>query len=308
MTPHPTRSTSESLLANGLSLDLSHPQIMGILNVTPDSFSDGGELNSVAAAVKHARKLLDSGAHMLDVGGESTRPGAVHVPDVEQIRRTEPVIRAIRDAGIAAPISIDTTRAAVAAAALDAGANIINDVSAGTDDAAMLTLAATRGCGIVLMHRLAPPSQDSYSNTYVHDPDYGPEGVTGAVVAYLRARAAAAIAAGVDARMIVLDPGLGFGKTVEQNFELIAHTREIAALGFPVLAASSRKSFVGHATGVHEPQDRVAGSVAAAVAQVLAGASIVRCHDVRAHTEGLQIACAVLRNSESRWQLGWNKG
>ena len=272
--------------------DSSAPRIVGVLNVTPDSFSDGGELPTAEHAARRARVMLDDGAHILDIGGESTRPGADAVSPEEQTRRVVPAIRAIRDAGIAAPISIDTTSAAVAQAALDAGANAINDVSGATDDAGMLALAAERGCGLVLMHRLTTPDDDVYSTDYTDAPDYGAPGVVHAVASYLRERADRAIEAGVGPGSIVLDPGLGFGKTVEQNYALIAHTGVIAALGIPELAASSRKSIIGAITGQEPPAARDDGSVAAAVAQVLAGADIVRCHDIAPHARALAVAHA----------------
>lgn len=273
----------------GGALTLDRPRIMAIVNVTPDSFSDGGETFSVEAAVARMRTACDDGASVLDVGGESTRPGAARVSASEQIRRVAPVIRAARDAGIGVPISVDTTLADVAEAALNAGARIINDVSAGMEDAAMLRLAAERGAGIVLMHRLRPPERDSYSTAYPSEPVYDPNvgGVVGVVKAFLRERADAAIAAGVRSDAIVVDPGLGFGKSVAQNRELIERIAEFEAIGFPVLSAASRKSFLSAAPGRDHPKDRDAASVTVAMAHARAGVRLFRVHNVQAHAAAL---------------------
>jgi dihydropteroate synthase len=271
-------------------LNLDEPRLMGILNVTPDSFSDGGELSSVAAALERALAMIDAGADVIDVGGESTRPGALAVDADEQVRRTEPVIRALRGQSDVL-ISIDTTRAPVAQAALDAGADIINDVSAGRDDEAMLDLAAARGCGLILMHRRARPDAEEYSHAYGEPPTY--EDVVEAVRAFLAERIAAATTRGVDPASIVVDPGLGFGKTVEQNFELIARTEELLALGHPVLGAASRKSFLGAVTGIERPRDRDAASVAVSCLQHRAGVRLFRVHDVASHRQALRVTRAV---------------
>lgn len=285
-------------LANGRRLTLDAPCVMAILNLTPDSFSDGGSLPTVESAVQAAARAVQDGASILDVGGESTRPGAGAVSESEQIARVVPVVAAIRRAGGAlrtVPISIDTTLSGVAWAALDAGADAINDVSAGTDDPGMLALAAQRGAGIVLMHRLRAPAEDSYSDAYSRPPEYGD--VVRDVREWLRGRMAAAGAAGISAGAVVIDPGLGFGKTVEQNLALIARTGELLILGPPVLSGASRKSFVGRVSvGVgSEPRLRMAGSVAMSVAHLLAGASIFRVHDVAEHAAALRAAAAVRR-------------
>jgi dihydropteroate synthase len=281
-------------------LPLDRPRFLGILNCTPDSFSDGGLLPSVLAAVDRARITLAQGADALDIGGESTRPGAHPVPPDEQIKRIVPVITAIRaQLGHTFLISADTTSAQVAAAALDAGANAINDVSAGQDDTAMLDLAAERACGIILMHRLTRPARDSYSDQYgtgvnPSTPEY-PGGIVPSVRAFLHDRAAAAVRAGVDPRSVILDPGLGFGKSVEQNLELIEKTGELASLGFPILSGISRKSFVGRASGLGPdsiPADRLAGSIALSVLHYLAGARLFRVHDVGAHAQAIRAAVA----------------
>jgi dihydropteroate synthase len=278
------------------TLTLDRPRVIAILNLTPDSFSDGGGLPTVEAALAAAHRALDAGADMLDIGGESTRPGASRVSAEVQIRRTEPVIRAIRSAGAplaTIPISIDTTLAAVARPALDAGADAINDVAAGLEDPGVLPLAAARRAGVILMHRLAPPEADFYSDAYTAPPRYGD--VVAEVGDFLAWRAGEAMRAGVRHDGIVLDPGLGFGKSVEQNLELVRRTGEICRLGFPVLSGASRKSFVGRASGLteSEPRDRVAGSVAFSIAHYQAGARLFRVHDVAAHVQALRAVAAI---------------
>ena len=268
--------------------------LMGVVNVTPDSFSDGGRFATVDEALQHALALVDEGATIIDVGGESTRPGAEPVSAEEQIRRVVPLIARIRTRSNVA-ISIDTTSAAVAHAALEAGADIVNDVSAGADDAGMFPLVARRGAGLVLMHRLAAPAEDSYSDRYPKEPSYGD--VVRDVCDFLVERADAAINAGIARDAIAVDPGLGFGKSVSQSFELLARTSEIAALGFPVLVGASRKSFLGAVSGRSDPEQRIVGSVVAAVAAYGGGARIVRAHDVGAHREALLVAHAVLRGA-----------
>ena len=263
---------------------------MGVLNVTPDSFSDGGAYQDPAAAIEYGLAMVEQGACIIDVGGESTRPGAQRVPHGEQIARTVPVIEQLRPRSDVL-ISIDTTLSLVAAAALDAGADIVNDVAAGTEDERMGVLAAERGCGLVLMHRLVPPEADTYSDQYDRPPDYGD--VVTDVRAYLEARCRAAVVCGVDPSAIVIDPGLGFGKTVEQNYELIRRAGELTGTGYPVLSAASRKSFVGAVTGVTEPGRRVIGSTAVSVIHWLAGVRLFRVHDVAAHREALAVAAGV---------------
>jgi len=280
-------------IATDQSLRLGRAQVMAILNVTPDSFSDGGRFDSPDAVVRAAREAVEQGADLLDIGGESTRPGAEAVSASEQIRRVIPAIEGIRAAGIKAPISVDTTSAAVAEAALGAGAQIIDDVSAGLDDGAMLQLAADHGAGIILMHRLAKPRDDSWSDAYASDPAY-PGGVVPCVLGFLLERAEAAMGAGIRREAIAIDPGLGFGKSVAQNFELIRSTAAFAQTGFPVLGAASRKSFLGAVTGIENPAERVEASIAASVAQRLAGAPLFRVHDVAAQASALRAADAIL--------------
>ncbi len=276
-------------------LSLESPVIVGILNVTPDSFSDGGEHASPRDAVNAALKMIEDGAAVIDVGGESTRPGAARVSIEEQINRTAPVIEAIRAASDVV-ISIDTTKGEVAEAAIDVGATIINDVAAGVEDERIFALAAQRDCGLILMHRLAPPDADSYSDKYATPPVY--DDVVATVAAFLVERAEAAMRAGVKREAIAIDPGLGFGKTVAQNFELIARTDELVATGFPVLCGASRKSFIGKAANVADPRARLAGSVAAALAMHAAGARVFRVHDVKPHREALAVAETIRHSRE----------
>lgn len=276
------------------SIVLDRPRLMGILNVTSDSFSDGGHYTNPARAVGWALRLINEGAQIIDIGGESTRPGARRVDVDEQIERTVPIIEELhRHADVI--ISIDTTRADVAKAALEAGASIINDVSAGQEDGRLFKLAAERQCGLVLMHRRTPPELDSYCTEYETPPHY--DDVVQDVVEFLRERVQAAHAAGVDHDRIVIDPGLGFGKTLEQNYELIARCGELLELGHPVLSASSRKSFIGAVSEVENPADRLHGTIAVSVAQWYAGVRLFRVHDVAAHAEALAVARAITARS-----------
>ena len=274
----------------GRVLRLDQARFIGVLNVTPDSFSDGGANATVTAAVDHAASMLAQGACVIDVGGESTRPGARRIEAAEQIDRTAPVIEALRRHSDTV-ISIDTTRAAVAEAALDAGADVINDVSAGTEDQGIFELASRRGCGLVLMHRRVPPDQDVYSDQYDQPPDYGD--VVAAVGDWLARRCGFAEDRGVDPASIVIDPGLGFGKSVEQNLELIRRVDEFVATGRPVLGAASRKSFIGAASGVTDPGDRDVGSATVSVLQWVAGVRLFRVHDVAVHRQAIAVAAAV---------------
>lgn len=259
--------------------------------MTPDSFSDGGEYDDAQRAFARGLQCVNDGATILDVGGESTRPGAHRVSGLEQIARVVPAIERLREIS-GAVISVDTTLSPVASAALDAGASIINDVSGGSEDRAILELAAQRKCGLVLMHRLVAPPDDSYSDQYRQVPKYS--NVTAEVCDWLRARVEVAIGAGVDPASIALDPGLGFGKSVEDNFELMAHLDEVVAIGFPVLVSASRKSFLGAVIGQPDPKQRVVASVAVGMAMAAKGAGILRAHDVQEHAQSLRIQ-AMLR-------------
>ncbi len=288
-------------LGNGKAISLDRPAIIAILNVTPDSFSDAGELTSSEAAADAAESALRDGASMLDIGGESTRPGAERVSAAEQLRRVIPAIRLIRERLPQVPISIDTTLAPVARAALDAGADAVNDVAAGLEDEDMLPLVAERGAGLVLMHRLRTPERDRFSDQYASPPVYpGPGGVVQAVRDFLSRRSDAALSAEIGANRIVIDPGLGFGKSVEQNLLLLRHTPQLAALGFPVLSALSRKSFTARAAGLgpdSQPKARLSASLGLSIVHVLAGTRLFRVHDVREHHEALTAAWAALNTT-----------
>ncbi len=277
------------------AIQLDRPCLFTILNLTPDSFADGGRLTTPGHARDAALRASDQGADGLDLGAESTRPGAARVDPDEQRRRLIPAIEAIRAAGIGLPITADTTRSEVARAALDAGADAINDVSAGTEDDGMLALAAERSCAIVLMHRLAPPTGDSYSDRYRTDPDY-PGGVQNAVRSFLARRLAAARSAGVPEEGVLLDPGLGFGKSVPQNLELIRATAGLCSLGRPVMSALSRKSFVGRIGLGRDstPDERLPATLALSALHLGAGARVFRVHDTAPHRQALDAAWASL--------------
>jgi dihydropteroate synthase len=261
---------------------------MGIVNVTPDSFADGGRWATAPEAVAHARRLLAEGADVLDVGGESTRPGAQPVAAAEERARVLPVIAALREA-TDVPISIDTTKAEVAADALAVGADMVNDVSAGRFDTGMLPLVAERGAAIVLMHMQGTPA------TMQEAPHYGD--VVGEVCAFLAERAEAARAAGIPADRIWLDPGIGFGKRPAHNLALLAGLEPLVALGYPIVIGASRKGFLGGLAG--EPPDpveaRLPASLAAAVLAAAGGARVVRVHDVAATRRALAVADATRR-------------
>ncbi|HEX9775563.1 MAG TPA: dihydropteroate synthase [Actinomycetota bacterium] len=247
--------------------------VMGIVNVTPDSFSDGGSFLDSAAAIEHGLSMVEQGADVLDVGGESTRPGAEPVPEAEEIRRVVPVIEGLSQAlsgSASVPISIDTTKSAVARAALAAGASIVNDVGAARADPAMLDLVAEREVPIVLMHMQGEP------RTMQANPTYGD--VVADVKAFLAGRARAAVEAGVPAGRILVDPGFGFGKTLEHNLTLLRRLGELTDLGYPVLVGTSRKSFIGAALDL-PVEDRLEGTAATVALAVANGASVVRVHD-----------------------------
>jgi dihydropteroate synthase len=269
-------------------LSLERTRIVGILNVTPDSFWDGGRHAGVAAAVAHAETLLAEGAAALDVGGESTRPGAAPVSARDEIARVLPVVEALRARWPDLLISVDTTKAEVARAVLAAGASAINDVAGLRLDARLGDVIAAAGAGVILMHsRGDVATMASYALA-----DYGADPV-GVVCGELAERAAAAQAAGIGAEAIVLDPGLGFSKRTEHSVAVLAGLERVAALGFPVLVGPSRKRFVGELAGGLEPGERLEGTIAACVAGVLAGARLVRVHDVAPARRALAVADAV---------------
>ena len=260
------------------------PLVMGVLNVTPVSFSDGGRFATAEAAVAQAEAMVAAGASLIDVGGESTRPGSLPIAPDEQIARVVPVIR--RVAARPVTISIDTTRAVVAEAALDAGAAVINDVSAGRDDAALLPLVARRGVPVVLMHMQGTPQ------TMQDAPSY--RDVVAETILFLRDRCAAAQAAGVELAKILIDPGIGFGKTQAHNLELLRRQRELLALGRPVVVGTSRKGFIGRITGEPEPAERLFGTAASVALAVANGAAIVRVHDVGPMVQVVRMAHAII--------------
>ena len=267
------------------------PLLMGIVNCTPDSFHAGGRSMDVPAAVEHALRMVREGADLIDVGGESTRPGAGRVPSDEQARRVAPVIRGIR-ARSDVPISVDTTLAAVAEVAIGSGAWIVNDVGAGQEDAALFPMVARTGAGLVLMHRLVPPGQDRYSHQHERPPAYGD--VVADVARFLGDRVVEAERAGVPRRRIVVDPGFGFGKSVEQNMRMLARLPEFVRSGLPVLVGVSRKSFLGAVAGASDPADRLPATLAAAAEAMRQGAALLRVHDVAPHAQ----VRAVLRASQ----------
>jgi len=282
-------------IGSGRELALDRPLVLGILNVTPDSFSDGGRYGSVAAAVRHAESMLADGADILDVGGESTRPqGTTPVSAAEEIQRVVPVLRAILEAFPDAVLSVDTVKSEVARAALDAGATIVNDVSAMRLDPDMSRVVADARAGVVLMHSRGGVQDMA---TYAHA-TYGD--VVRDVVAELHERLDAAHAAGIAAESIVLDPGIGFAKRAEHSLAMLHGVDRVAALGHPVLVGASRKRFIGSITRVERPADRVHGTVGAHVAALARGATLFRVHDVAAARQSLDVAWAVFRAGGAR--------
>src|SRR5215208_2567859 len=254
---------------------------MGVVNVTPDSFSDGGLYLDPRTAIAHGEQLAAEGAAILDVGGESTRPGADPVSEEEELRRVVPVVEGL--AGVAR-VSIDTSKVAVAAAALDAGADYVNDVTAFRGDPELAGLVGERGVDCCLMHMLGTP------RTMQQDPRY--DDVVSEVKAFLEQRLAFAVAEGVAEERVMLDPGIGFGKTVDHNLELLDRLGEIVELGFPVVLGTSRKAFLGRLAGREDPHERVAATVATNVLGLERGASVFRVHDVAATADALTVTAA----------------
>ena len=265
------------------------PVVMGVLNVTPDSFSDGGLYLDAEAAVAHASEMAADGAAIVDVGGESTRPGAEPVSEAEELERVIPVVERVAVAGDTR-VSIDTRKLAVAEAAVQAGARIVNDVSAFRAAPEMAGLVASTGAGCCLMHMLGDDPRTMQS-----DPRY--DDVVSEVKAFLEERLAFAVREGVDEERVWIDPGIGFGKTLDHNLELLRRLDEIVALGRPVVVGTSRKSFLGKITGRGE-RERTAATVAASVIAYERGASIFRVHDVRDAVDSLRVAAATVA---SRW-------
>ena len=264
------------------------PILMGILNVTPDSFSDGGDFLDPEKATERAATMLDEGAQIIDVGGESTRPGSDPVSPDEELNRVLPGIQGILEDWPETIISVDTDRASTARAALEAGAGIINDVTALRGDPEMVGVVADAECPVVLMHMLGEPK------TMQQDPHY--DDVVREVRDFLAERVAHAEDAGISANKIILDPGIGFGKTLEHNLALLENLDAIAELGYPVLVGASRKRFIGSITSAEEAKNRVAGTVATSVLAYERGATLFRVHDIRANREALDVAEAILRS------------
>lgn len=270
----------------------SRTYLMGILNVTPDSFSDGGSFNTLAAAVTQAQQLADAGADIIDVGGQSTRPGAVEVSIEEEIERVVPVVRELRQAaGSTAlnevPISVDTARSEVAQAAIAAGADMINDISGGTFDPQMLPVVAQLGVPVVLMHiRGTPQTMQSLTNY---------QDLLAEISEFLSQQIDAGIAAGIDRTRIIIDPGIGFAKNYAQNLEILRQLPVFHTLGCPLLVGPSRKSFIGHILDQPEPKARVWGTAAACCAAVAGAVDIVRVHDVREMRDVCRVADTIYR-------------
>lgn len=275
--------TTPYLDCAGRRLRLDRPSIMGVLNLTPDSFSDGGSYDSVDAAVSAGLRMIDDGAHIIDVGGESTRPGSEPVDDSEELRRVLPVIEKLAAAS-SVPISIDTSKPAVMRAAIEAGAGMVNDVRALTAEGALEAVAASN-TALCLMHMQGMPA------SMQHSPDYAE--VVSEVQRFLVDRILAAEFAGIARKRIVLDPGFGFGKRLEHNLALLAQLERFAELECPLLVGLSRKSMLGAITGQEDPARRLSASVVAAVIAVQHGAQIVRVHDVAATADALAVWSAV---------------
>ena len=264
------------------------PILMGVLNFTPDSFSDGGEFFNKEVAAARAAAMLEEGAEIIDVGGESTRPGSDPVSHEEEARRVIPLVREILAERPDAIVSIDTYRSKTAEHALEAGVCIVNDITALHGDPRMARVVAEARCPVILMHMLGEPK------TMQRDPRY--DDVVREVRDFLAGRAEHAIAEGVEPEKIIVDPGIGFGKTQDHNLALLYHLDALVELGFPVLVGTSRKSFLGKITGVEEARGRVFGTVAANVIAYERGATLFRVHDVRANREALAVAQAIRRD------------
>lgn len=276
------------LMARGIELNLSTPQVMGILNVTPDSFSDGGTHNSLNDAVDHAAKLIAEGASIIDIGGESTRPGASDVSIEEELQRVVPVVEAIRQR-FDVWISVDTSKAQVITESANVGASIINDIRSLQEPGA-LEAAAKTGLPVCIMHMQGDPK------TMQQSPHY--ENVMMDVDRFLQENIQRCVDAGIEKNQIILDPGFGFGKNLAHNYQLLAHLSELHHFGLPILAGMSRKSMVGQLLNV-PPQERVAGSVACAVIAAMQGAQIIRVHDVKETVDAMKVVQATLSAKEN---------
>ncbi len=272
-------------ISNGRQLNLSRPLVMGILNVTPDSFSDGGRFNKVDKAVEHALHMQQDGADIIDIGGESTRPGARPVAEEDELNRVIPVIQRLRDLSDI-PLSIDTYKSGVASAALDAGVDLVNDISGLRFDTNMIGLVAKRKVPVIIMHMQGSPREMQVNPHYTD--------CVAEIIEFFRQRIALCAKHGIDKTKIILDPGIGFGKRLSDNIDILNRFEEFTHLGPPVLVAASRKSFIGmlHDSD-KEPDERLGGSISAAVLGVMKGGAIVRTHDVPQTVEALKLLQAV---------------
>jgi len=260
--------------------------LMGVLNITPDSFSDGGDYNDLEAAFQRASALVEAGADILDVGGQSTRPGAKQISPEAELERVIPIIKRIRK-HLNVPISVDTTRAEIAQQAVQAGADLVNDISGGTFDAAMLTTVAKLEVPIILMHIRGTPETMQQLTDY--------EDLVGDIIAALHERIAAAEQAGIARSRLLIDPGIGFGKTAEQNLELLRQLDQFQSLGVPILVGTSRKSFIGKILSQDDPKQRVWGTASTCCAAIAQGADILRVHDLPEMGEVSRVADAIWR-------------
>ncbi|MCV2882558.1 dihydropteroate synthase [Actibacterium sp. XHP0104] len=283
--PDDVRQTLTAPRAPVTGLSMDRPRLMGILNVTPDSFSDGGQFNAPQAALAHALRMVEQGADMIDIGGESTRPGAAEVPAQQETERTAPVIAALRAGGFRTPISIDTRKAPVARAALQAGADLVNDVAGFTFDPDLPGVAAGAGAAVCLMHAQGTPE------VMQADPRY--DDVLLDVYDWLAERVAVAQAAGIPRTKIMVDPGIGFGKTLDHNLALIRGLSLFHGLGCPILLGASRKRFIGVIANVQDAADRMPGSVAIALAGAAQGVQFLRVHDIAETRQALSLSQAV---------------
>jgi dihydropteroate synthase len=281
------------MIIRGIHLKFDRPYIMGILNITPDSFSDGGEYTDPETAAARALRMISQGADILDIGGESTKPGAVRVSAEEESARILPVLRKIRSMGMEIPVSIDTYKSSVASEALKAGADIINDISGGTFDPDILKRTAEAGAVFVIMHIKGTPENMQKDTVY---PEHG---ITVELTEYFRERIAAAEAAGIRPENIIVDPGIGFGKTLEQNLELLDAIPEFRKFGKPVLIGTSRKSMIGTLLKKKDPKERLFGTAATVAVSIARGADIVRVHDV-AEMKDVAIVAGAMANFTSK--------
>ncbi|MEL7035380.1 MAG: dihydropteroate synthase [Cyanobacteria bacterium J06592_8] len=265
--------------------------IMGVLNVTPDSFSDGGQFNTLESALTQARQMVNAGADIIDIGGQSTRPGSEQISLEEELNRVIPVVELLRsqsDRLAKIPLSIDTTRAIVAEKAIAVGADLVNDISGGTFEPEILSVVAELGVPIILMHIRGTPKTMQQLTDY--------QDLIGEMSQFFQAQIQASQSAGIDPRRIILDPGIGFAKTYEQNLEIFRQLPKLRSLGFPLLVGPSRKSFIGHILGESDPQKRVWGTAAACVATIVGTGDILRVHDVEEMVDVCRVADAIYRS------------